>query len=280
MSVVTIDPQIGGIYDDGSEGGAIRAAPAGGDLVAVPWPTIGWVRTVSGTGAGSLYLGYAANPDGSANAFRMACPVTGDGARVFVPVRGRTFGLRYQLRNTSMVITVGVDGEHVPVQMCELEMLAESTSWVVGSEGSVITHRDLDPDVLHMAEITLVYTGSGIDEAYLHGFLLDRSAGYDPPVPRAVAREAFAVPLTRTSINIVSNLHVLGSIKTLVYYNTGGSSATVTLSNAVSADIGKWSVSAGETVVIDLGGYVRSAMQWYHIASASGVVCTTIGGTF
>lgn len=276
MSIIGIDPQANGWRDDGTEGGILRTESVSAGLVAVPFPTQGFVRTVAGSGIGAFQSNHPMNPDGSGNAFWMRVTGTGQGARCFVPFRGTTLGIRYLIPAATTVISVGVDGDQVPVDLNEPEMIAESTTFV-GTVGSRVTHRNLDPDVPHMAELTMVYEGVNKD-ATIYGFLLDSAAGYSPAPHRLTAREFIAVGTTRASINIVSSAHVFGCIQSIMYHNTTGAPITITISDVNSNTLATYSVAANGTEIVDFGGCVAAARHWYHAASAVGVNATIMGG--
>lgn len=273
-----IDPQVIGWRDDGSESGLLRTGPVHGNLVAVPIRASEYVRTLSGGGTAAFQTGQYQNPDGTGNALRMQVSASGDGVRIWFPFRGSTFGIRYLSPSTALPLTVSVDGEAVAVDLQETEMAAEPVT-VDLPTGTRITHRDLDPSVLHYAELTLVYTDATLTVT-LYGFLLDQGAGYVPAPRRLYARTYVNVTTTGSNLNAVSGAHIFGGINQIIYVNTTGAEIVVTITDALGGNtVALITVPANGMETFTLPGCVEAARLWYHQAAATGVRATIIGET-
>lgn len=265
MSIIGIDPQAIGWRDDGTEGGVLRTEPVGGN--PVPLPIIQGQHTISATGSTASYqAGLTYNPDGSASGINISVPSGNNGVIISQTFYGRAFGVRYQATGGEGPFTVVVDGVAVAVP----------TSPYYDTQARVITHRDL-PEGQHRADIIVAAKASGTASLTLFGWLVDRSAGYQPPPNLAQMINGGEVPTTKGYINYGVSGQQLAAVERVLYANPTESELTVTLTYISSGPLTTLTIPAGEMAVFDLGGPVANGRLIQHIASGAGLVHYVIG---
>lgn len=282
MSVVTIDPQIQGVQEDGSPSGAVRTVRSDGVGVWVPIRNSDYVIENTGSTASFAESGFDYNMDGSGQGINISVPATsGNGVRIWVPFAGRIFGVRWRLLSSAADrFTVVVDGVPVQVSGRPDRLVSEGiTISSLASQGIAITHDNLDPTKQHTAEIIVTADVGGSARALtLFGWVLDKQAGY--PEPRRVDYISVvptACPTSATAVSTGTAGSKVKGIRQIRYYNSSGGSLDVTV-NYNGTAFWKTTLAAGGCAELTFPELVPINSLFTHLASGSGVVFTVIGG--
>lgn len=286
MSIIGIDPQIAGVIEDGSPGGAVRAVLTHGDAVEVPFRTLEYYAEVNG-GAGATFqtTGLYSNPDGSGTGLSVTVPTdvtVGAGVRIWLPFYGRIFGVRWRrdAATTASGISVVVDGVAVAVTPVGLlpGLTDEGiTTQISDTRARAITHRNLLDDGPHVAEITIGSVPSAVSTIMLYGYIADGRAGYQP-LPR-VAQVVSTTTLTASDVEIPANRSTalaFRAIRRVLYTNITAGPITVTVKNGASI-MWQASIPANNSATFDPGGVAASAAFTHAASAAASVTATVIG---
>lgn len=155
----------------------------------------------------------------------------------------------------------------------------------VEQEWHYIIENDLPPvpdgrphtlDIVVTADVA----GATTQTVRVYGLLLERRLGLteaprvaEPITPTAVPTSSGFIASGQSG---ASSVRVFRGTWQIVYTNTGGSPATVTVTdNSVTA----WakSIAAGDSATLDFRTLTNIA-GWKHVASAAGINCTIVGG--
>lgn len=286
MSIIGIDPQIAGVVEDGSPGGAIRAVLTHGDAIDVPFRSLEYYAELTG-GATAAYqtTGVYSNPDGSGTGLNISIPTdvtVGAGARIWLPFYGRIFGIRWRrdVGATATGISVTVDGVSVAVTpVAALTQLTDEgiTTQITDTRARAITHRNLLDDGPHVAEIAIASVASVAATVTLYGYIADQRAGYQQ-LPR-IAQVVSTTTLTAADVEIPvnrGNVLAFRAIKRVIYTNTTTGTITVTVKNGANI-MWQAAIPATSSATFDPGGVAASAAFTHAASAATSVNATVIG---
>lgn len=257
---VTIDPQIMGVVDDGTDEGAVRASLVRGDLVMVPFAESGFsVSDVGGASAASWQgASYPANPDGSGTGILVVVPQWTSGTPTCIKVSwvvyGTVVGLRW-LRSTGPAFGCVIDGVayEVPNALTYPETGDALTGTDADPHNLQIIARDL-PDGPHV--VSLVFVGSSVQQyTYtLFGYVAEGRAGYRAP-DRVNALLLNGSGVLGTSQNRILPAGIIATrgIRKVLYHNTDSEERTITIQFS-DAPIKVIKLAAGASGEFDLGG--------------------------
>ncbi len=273
----SLDPQIAGVRDDGSESGIISTENIGGDLVPVPFLS-NYICQENTTGGSSSYQNgtIVDNSDGSNTGVNFTC--TTNYASVWFAFYGRTLGVRF--RNSCTPFTLTVDGgDAIRVKSPESYLILEGRPLGGYHELRVVTHRDLGPGV-HFGKIIFGPGQSGL----VTGLLLERNAGYALPSKSHSASSSvsssFAVATNATYIApyspTLSASQPFLYISKIIYCNTNA--IPVTLTWDVSGQVCLQHIlQTNEVFQLDFPTPISPSL-YYQTASTNGLIATFIGG--
>jgi hypothetical protein len=305
---ITIDPQISGVYDDGSPDGALRARLVSGELVRLPFNQNQrtYQVNVNGTAAATLTAGVQPlNPDGSATTLNLQNQGIGfaNGMEVWQPFYGRVFGIRFRRdQNTPPVFCVMIDGQAYQVAGRDAQMMAEGFSGNT-DEALVMVATDL-PDLLpdqpaHKAVIELVGDPANNYTLVLYGYLVERRAGYVEhprlPVPfQGVVLQSGGSGGVQTNacllINLAPTMNVY-ALRAIKLFNSSGAAVDVFLAQGGAANqqttpgalVDHVQIPAGASALFDFLATVQlpttgSQRFWLWASAANAVYAVAIGG--
>lgn len=278
--IVAIDPQIAGVYDDGSESGAVRARITQGDLLKLPFhegqlsfsPNCSFKRDATGDNGDltSTTISVAVAPGTNAPA-----------ATIRFPFYGPLLGVRWdrQFDVTQNDFGVLVDGVAYHVPAARLQWDTQAVWNVTDSENRYVVARDLG-DGPHWCDLVCPADPSVPKKWLFYGYLADRRAGYAAP---GRARTVLTTT-TLTTGNVALNPGAVATryprgYKQIIFYNTSKLQATAYLSYN-GTDIWAKAIAAGDTVAFDIGDVLvfdYSSMK-ARASAPSSIAMTLIGG--
>ena len=294
---MSLDLQINGGYDDGSQAGAVRVKPTDSPLVFVPFRNGHYRANVNGLASVTFCEdGYTSNRFGSYSGIYvdMVKPAAGTAVSVVLTFGfyGRRLGLVYARPFTTDApsFTVQVDG--VPIAMSQGRTYPPDGSAMTiydGQCGDVLAD-DL-ADGFHTVDIIptplFAGAGSGSDSLWMfYGFLAESRAGYRPEpagyasIAGTLTATAASFPQQPTYANAATG-HNLRAVRKVRYVNTTATTQVVTVKyNGVTVNELALAAagSAGSSAEFDPGGDLAygtrpaSAVGWQHLAGAASAV--------
>jgi hypothetical protein len=189
------------------------------------------------------------------------------------PFYGRVFGIRHRFDSNFSVSIDGVSYGEVAGKHSYL--VNEGTS--ISDGESLIIIDDSLPDGVHYAEIMVVAPTSGTNTVVLFGYLAEERVGYSERPRTNYFIAPASVPTTSTAIARGSSPKTLRSVRKIIYANTTASPITVSVYNNTTIMWTK-SVPANDTIEFDFGEKTSVDVTLKHMASASGVNATVVGG--
>jgi hypothetical protein len=282
---VTLDPQATGWFDDGSEGGAVRAAITRGDLVMMPFR--GGHFAVPNGGVTYYGGGFLDNEDGSGSRaiLSVAHGTGGSGANIIQPFYGSVFGLRWLRDSTAPTcFSVIIDGMSYLVAGQDPRWVGDGLT-VADTHSLVVIAKDL-PEVPgggpHWADIS-VTQDSNLDRSLtLFGYLVERRAGYAKPAPRIHLNASGTLTTNPTAICDIGGYGQYGiystpAIRGIIYSNISLASATVTIKQGSNA-LATCTIAAGSTWTFDpLGPFALNATYTHQASAASSLTYMVLG---
>lgn len=270
------DEQASAWRDDGSEGGVLRTEMASGRLVLQPFLQGNVNYSQLGTGSVSF------NGTGKLGAARgmlmyvnvNASPSLNAGVSVNFWFHGPLFGLAYNTSNRG-VMGCRIDGISYPVPLPgEVERDTQNIATSVDYLSSVVVATDLGPGP-HYCELDFPCDPAGVTQYswYMHGYLVDAAAGYEPMPPACRAGDtALALTTTATALTSLSsgNKNIIAPVS-LIFVNSTASAVTVsmlpfTVSGAVAVPINvpangyaQWTPDPSGRMFTDWSGWKASA---------------------
>lgn len=278
---VALDPQIGGVFNDGSEEGIVRASIDSGFLVPVPFK---YPNHVVAAGASVFMTEISgANHDGSnlSFAFNVAAAGTGSTYRIRHWFWGTSYGVRF---NPKYEVSSG--GNHnfsVVIDGVAYEVDRQNLAWDTATDptnedwlNGCIVATGLE-DRRHLADIVCTPHPSLGAGQQIYGFLAD-SKYYAGVINTKMGYfRHVAVPTTKADIAINSQAKYNGKgLRKIYYCNTSGGTRVVQLKFAGdnSKVIWRKSIADGETAEFDPGCGITlyaGTQGITHEADAAGV---------
>lgn len=285
MSQILIDPQAFGWEDTRSGAGRIRIVPTHGDLVPMALRDGHYAEDTAGTASGTLNgaLSTTTDQEGAQQTSLKISVAAGlnNGYRLYIPFYGPVFGVSFRRASgagsTLTAFGLGIDGEWWKVDGYS----AFYASRGITIQDSPALHAivtDLG-DGQHHAEIHVASDPTVLNPLTIFGFLVDRRAGYVPPV-----RSGFQTSSTLTTANTVvsygGSIYGGRTIRKILYCNTDAVARTVTVTLANST-IWKKQIAAGDVAEFDPGVPISfhvgaTASGLAHAADANSVVRATV----
>jgi len=271
-----IDPQISGVYDDGSPGGAVRTRIARGELVVMPFREAEYGASPQGAGVGiapqegllnDSEAGYGTGINFVVPAFTAA----GTGAMITVPFYGSTFGVHF--RKTSAVpdnLCVGVDNQYFGVKGYHEYLASRGINVTDGASLAVVADNlpDLPGGRSHVAEIIVVSSPGVATTITLWGYVVDRAAGYRPPGPYQFTTTA-ALTTADAAVSRGAAPNKGRALRMIRYYNADAVQRTVLLKIG-GALIDKLTLTPGGREVYDFAALTAMPATFTHAAGEAG----------
>lgn len=276
------DSAIGWI-DDGTESGALRAAIVRGDLVPVPIRTGQYTTTQNGTSTiNEVAIGVESNEDGSSAALMFSAVAgTNQGCGIQLIAYGRVVGIRWR-RDTAAAnpatFTVTIDGVAYGVPTAPL-FLGQSINLTDGHCYYVVADNLSDGPHSVGVFVNADPAGGTNRTLIVYGLLLERRAGYGPPLHIQTTTTPVVLTTSATSINrLGGTARALRGVRKILYTNTSGSPATVTF-QINGTTVWQKSIAAGDSADLDFGALTAMDTTYKHLASAtSAITAMLIGG--
>ena len=276
----SLDPQIAGVRDDGSESGVLRAEIVKGELVPTPLPAISTYQEIGGTATASFQRsGQAFNTDGSLTGWNIVSSNSaGNYAALWFAFYGSTLGVR--MRHDCGAFSVTVDGgDAVRVKNLEGYLAGESRQASANHDVATITHRDLGPGI-HFGKIIFGQNVNG----FINGIIVEKGPNNFPRTMRHTiqASALVAVPTSAATFNPYDNSMGSGypftSVSKVIYSNPTAGALTLTWSQSGTTSMSV-SIPAGGIQIFDFPIQIGAGL-FSHAASGSGMLVTAFGGYF
>jgi hypothetical protein len=269
------DTQIAGVYDDGSEGGALRVGRADTGIVLVPFADIPTsVESNSSTTTISYYSDLAGPRQAGYGAFTATLTDSAKYSRLRFTFNGPTLGIWCGTPTPNPQFDVFIDG--VPYRVDPTRLIWDSqTEALDGGLNYQMVARDLS-DTLHHADIVLMgQTGKSRTWA-LYGIAVAKSAGYRDydSTGWLFAQGPYAVPVAGATLTTLGFTTM--QLRKLWFVNSTGGAVVATLKHNTAITWSK-SVPANDTVELDLGGLVSMSPGLWSLFAGSDSALTVIG---
>lgn len=283
MSIISMDPRVRGVHDDGTAEGSLNARLVQGEVVRVPFVRSMFNGNLIGTSAWSqVVASNGFNLDGSGQEVTLSAqPGPNQGAWIEGYFNGRVFGVSYLRYSGGAPFDVEVDGCCYPVNDAIWQVAGASKTLY---ENAIFWWPDELPDGQHRYKIMLASDPAGVSvyRARLLHLLCERRAGYRDPLPVGIPIRQ-AVPTTNAAIITSLALGSVKMIRRIDYYNPTAAAIVATL-NFGSASNAIWtaSVPAGGLVSYDPGDWMLmdgGLGAYSHVAAATGLIATAYGRT-
>lgn len=255
---------------------AIKDLPQKNDTGVVKVPFREGYFAVSKSASASanfVEAGIIENGDGTGTAISITVPSGQNGATIRFPFYGRVFGIRHRYDSN---FSVAIDGVSYGEVSGKHTYLVNEGMTVTDGESLIILDEDL-PDGVHYAEIMVVAPTSGTNTVVLYGFLAEARVGYKERQSTNYFVTPAAVPTTSTSVGRNTYPKTLRSVRKIIYTNTTASPITITVYSNTTVMWSK-SVPANDTIEMDFGERMSVDITFKHMASATGVNSTVVGG--
>jgi hypothetical protein len=268
--------RIPGGHDDGSDDGVLHAKLLGQGPVKLP---LGGQNTqyqtgVIGTATATLAQS-STNTDGTQQVMSMVVPAVTAGAQsgawLEQTLYGRRIGVRFRRNNSASLppFTLWVDG--VPYAVREVANRRHAATIVTYSdfESLFLIADDLGPGP-HTVRVSVAgdVIGGASRTLILHGWLVDRAAGYDDRRRAGPISSLISLTTTATVIPVAGNS---GLIRKLYLHNTDVGARIVTISVGSTNILKVVSLAAGASGEVDFGDPVQPGtvdLRWKADAAA------------
>lgn len=258
-----------GTHDDGSDDGVLHAKLLHQGLVKLPLTSQQYTTAVQGTATATVSSSQT-NTDGTQNCVNMTVPavtaVAQSSAYLETTLYGRRVGVRFRRNNSASLppFTLWVDGVPYPVRNVANRRHAAVSLSSADFEGLFMVADDLGPGP-HSVRVSVAgdVIGGSSRTLILHGFVVDRAAGYEDKRRAGITGTAStALTTTASTIPVVTPQ---GLVRKLLLHNTDAATRTVTISLGTTDIIRVVSLTAGASGEVDFGEPVNTGvlnMRW------------------
>lgn len=212
------------------ESGASKVLIASAQPVLVPFrPNTVSIENNSGS-VTTNYGNIAENEDKSNTGINISVAAgVNNGVFLHYPFTGSLFGVRWRSSTGSADFSVTVDeGDSVFVQAADPYLLLEQRT-LSTQPRHLITHRDLDPTVVHRARIHVPSPATSTWSVVIHGVVLDTFGANAPATPMAAPMLSGTLTNAGVSLGTVQSSGLSMGLYCIHYFNTDSSARIVTL---------------------------------------------------
>ena len=292
------DPLLPGIEDDASATGLTVVRTAIGDLVYQPFSYGRVQMTTDATTYGTFRFGLLGE-NGQGDGFALNGQVP-QGISHYMRLRhlwyGRVYGLVWNIAQTCSRFSVMIDGRAFRIDTAYRQWDSQVGASTILSDSNLMVLASDMPEGRHLTDIYIMGSDAGAQAFELHGYVVEKRAGYTEKPRSSYLGKRVAVPNAapdNLDLTAYSTYRTYQTVSQIIYYNlsgvdvnTPGTDRVVRLFNGTNATpIDAFIVPAGR--VVD-GKLVDNRVRWtcntpigidstfYHEASGAGVVCTPV----
>lgn len=253
---------------------------AQGELVRISMETGAYNATVSGTSTVTTPMGQPENLDGTGRAILMrATPGIPTGCSIRQTIYGRVVGVRWRRDANTPNFSVVVDGVSYPIRNASYRWNATGLNLTDGESYTIVAENL--PDGPHSVEVILTSEAGIPDNSlFFYGFLAERRAGYTERLRTQDCLSTGTLTTTAAGITRGSSPKQYRGLRKVLYTNTSGSPATVTVRFSANT-IWQSTIAAGASDAFDPGdvtAFDGSTATLNHLASAASAINFAVFG--